>query len=172
VAFSSIADAANAVQRLYGVFEAELLEERYVRDDSLDFAIEVKGAAFTWDSPPPEAAENKKKQKGHHRGASKEAALARAELTADKARAEEKAKSAEDNVFRMKDINLEIPRGGLVAIVGPVGTGKTSLLQGIIGEMRKTAGSVEFGGSVGYCPQSAWIQANFIFLIVGFAVHM
>jgi ABC-type transporter Mla maintaining outer membrane lipid asymmetry ATPase subunit MlaF len=58
--------------------------------------------------------------------------------------------------------NLSIPRGQLVAIVGPVGTGKTSLLQGIIGEMRRTSGTVKFGGSVSYCPQSAWIQVCLI----------
>ena len=28
----------------------------------------------------------------------------------------------------------------------------------MIGEMRRTAGSVKFKGSVAYCPQSAWIQ--------------
>ena len=55
---------------------------------------------------------------------------------------------------------MEIPRGMLVAVVGPVGSGKTSLLQGLIGEMRKTSGSITFGGSVGYCPQSAWIQVG------------
>ena len=43
---------------------------------------------------------------------------------------------------------------------GSVGSGKTSLLQGLIGEMRKTSGSITFGGSVGYCPQSAWIQVG------------
>jgi len=56
---------------------------------------------------------------------------------------------------------MEIPRGTLVVVVGPVtpvGSGKTSLLQGLIGEMRKTSGSITFGGSVGYCPQTAWIQ--------------
>ena len=55
---------------------------------------------------------------------------------------------------------MEIPRGVLVAIVGHVGSGKTSLLQGLIGEMRKTSGSITFGGSVGYCPQIAWIQVG------------
>ena len=55
---------------------------------------------------------------------------------------------------------MEIPRGMLVAIVGHVGSGKTSLLQGLIGEMRKTSGSITFGGSVGYCPQIAWIQVG------------
>ena len=32
------------------------------------------------------------------------------------------------------------------------------MLQGLIGEMRRTAGAVKFHGSVAYCPQSAWIQ--------------
>ena len=66
----------------------------------------------------------------------------------------------EDRVFQLRDISMEIPRGMLVAVVGPVGSGKTSLLQGLIGEMRKTSGSITFGGSVGYCPQSAWIQVG------------
>ncbi|KAG9315243.1 hypothetical protein JVU11DRAFT_4377 [Chiua virens] len=64
----------------------------------------------------------------------------------------------EAKIFKLKGINMEIPRGQLVAIVGAVGVGKTSLLQGIIGEMRRVAGTVEFGGTVAYCAQTAWIQ--------------
>lgn len=62
------------------------------------------------------------------------------------------------NIFKIKAIDMEIPRGQLVAIVGAVGVGKTSLLQGLTGEMRRTGGTVEFGGTVSYCAQSAWIQ--------------
>jgi ATPase subunit of ABC transporter with duplicated ATPase domains len=58
----------------------------------------------------------------------------------------------EDHVFQVRDISM--------AIIGPVGSGKTSLMQGLISEMRKTSGSITFGGSVGYCPQSAWIQVG------------
>ena len=39
-------------------------------------------------------------------------------------------------------INLDIPEGDLVAVVGSVGTGKSSLLQAILGEMEKVSGSV------------------------------
>ncbi|KAJ3144839.1 hypothetical protein HDU89_007726 [Geranomyces variabilis] len=56
------------------------------------------------------------------------------------------------------DINLSIPKGSLVAIVGPVGSGKSSLLNGLIGEMKRRAGTVEISGTLGYCPQQAWIQ--------------
>ncbi|KAF5367964.1 hypothetical protein D9758_004466 [Tetrapyrgos nigripes] len=65
----------------------------------------------------------------------------------------------EDRVFKVKNINLAIPKGQLCAIVGPVGSGKSSLLQGLVGEMRRTEGTVVFGDRVGYCPQVAWIQS-------------
>ncbi|KAJ8487815.1 hypothetical protein ONZ45_g14189 [Pleurotus djamor] len=60
--------------------------------------------------------------------------------------------------FQIRSINLVIPRGALVGIVGSVGSGKSSLLQGILGEMRKLSGDVCFCGRVAYCPQVAWIQ--------------
>jgi len=60
--------------------------------------------------------------------------------------------------FLLEDVNLEVPRGRLCAIVGPVGSGKSSLLSGLVGEMKQLAGTVVFGGSVAYCSQIAWIQ--------------
>ncbi|CAG8440521.1 10797_t:CDS:10 [Scutellospora calospora] len=56
------------------------------------------------------------------------------------------------------DINFTIPRGTLVAIIGTVGSGKTSLLSALVGEMKRIKGEIIFGGKVGYCPQTAWIQ--------------
>ncbi|KAJ3031513.1 hypothetical protein HK097_005447, partial [Rhizophlyctis rosea] len=60
--------------------------------------------------------------------------------------------------FTMKDINLNLPRGSLTAIIGSVGSGKSSLLSGLVGEMRRTSGTVQFRGKVSYCAQQAWIQ--------------
>ncbi|KAG0212661.1 hypothetical protein BGX28_005857 [Mortierella sp. GBA30] len=64
----------------------------------------------------------------------------------------------EKGTFGLKNIDLKIPHGQLVAIVGAVGSGKSSLLNALVGEMRKTSGTMEYGGTIGYCPQSAWIQ--------------
>jgi ABC-type glutathione transport system ATPase component len=164
---SAIADAASAISRLYGVFEAELLEKTHTLDQTLDVAIEVQGASFTWDSPPPDADKGKlgrKSTAGGHmmQSSAKAKAVAGA---AEKKRTDdidEKAKNEEEQrVFNVQDISMSVPRGQLAAIVGPVGSGKTSLLQGLIGEMRKADGSIVFGGSVGYCPQTAWIQVRF-----------
>ncbi|GAA96149.1 uncharacterized protein L969DRAFT_91604 [Mixia osmundae IAM 14324] len=65
---------------------------------------------------------------------------------------------SDEPLLQLRDINFRIPRGQLCAVIGSVGAGKSSLLQGLIGEMRRTKGRVTFGGSLGYAAQSAWIQ--------------
>ncbi|XP_048752627.2 ATP-binding cassette sub-family C member 3-like isoform X3 [Ostrea edulis] len=58
----------------------------------------------------------------------------------------------------LKEVNIAIPEGGLVAVVGQVGQGKSSLLSAILGEMIKIRGKVSVKGSVAYVSQEAWIQ--------------
>ncbi|QHO54776.1 ABC transporter C family member [Arachis hypogaea] len=58
----------------------------------------------------------------------------------------------------LKNINLEINKGELTAIVGTVGSGKSSLLASILGEMHRVSGKVKVCGSVAYVAQTAWIQ--------------
>uniref|UniRef100_A0A8D0ED93 ABC-type glutathione-S-conjugate transporter n=1 Tax=Salvator merianae TaxID=96440 RepID=A0A8D0ED93_SALMN len=56
------------------------------------------------------------------------------------------------------DINWLVPSGSLVAVVGHVGCGKSSLVSALLGEMEKLHGEVAVKGSVAYVPQQAWIQ--------------
>lgn len=58
----------------------------------------------------------------------------------------------------LHQITVEIKQGQLVAIVGSVGAGKSSLLSALLGDMIKLAGGVELRGSVAYVPQEAWIR--------------
>ncbi|KAJ8312999.1 hypothetical protein KUTeg_010372 [Tegillarca granosa] len=58
----------------------------------------------------------------------------------------------------LREINLKIPEGHLVAVVGQVGSGKSSLISAMLGEMQKLQGKVTLKGTVAYVPQSAWIQ--------------
>ncbi|KAI1280800.1 Multidrug resistance-associated protein 1 [Halotydeus destructor] len=60
----------------------------------------------------------------------------------------------------LKNVNLHVPKGSFLAIVGNVGTGKSSLLSALLGEMDKIHGSVNISGEldIAYVPQQAWIQ--------------
>lgn len=44
----------------------------------------------------------------------------------------------------MASINLKIPEGMLIAVVGQVGSGKSSLVSALLGEMNKLEGTVNF----------------------------
>lgn len=56
------------------------------------------------------------------------------------------------------NINLIIPRGNLIAIVGNVGSGKSSLISAILGEIPKMSGELNIDGKIAYVSQQAWIQ--------------
>lgn len=80
--------------------------------------------------------------------------------------------------FRLMDIDINFEIGGLNIIAGPTGSGKTSLLMALLGEMTNVKGSVYLPGgysredvkpdvetglteSVAYCAQQAWlVNAN------------
>ncbi len=54
-------------------------------------------------------------------------------------------------------INLRVARGSLVAVIGPVGSGKSSLVSSILDEMYRGKGSLSVSGCVAYASQTAWI---------------
>uniref|UniRef100_A0A8C2PX42 ABC-type glutathione-S-conjugate transporter n=1 Tax=Cyprinus carpio TaxID=7962 RepID=A0A8C2PX42_CYPCA len=58
----------------------------------------------------------------------------------------------------LKRISVRVPCGSLVAVVGHVGSGKSSLLSAMLGETEKRSGAVSVKGSIAYVPQQAWIQ--------------
>jgi ATP-binding cassette, subfamily C (CFTR/MRP), member 1 len=64
----------------------------------------------------------------------------------------------EDKDQMLFEFDINIPKGSLVAIVGTVGSGKSSFLGAINGEMKKMSGNVGVCGKIGYCPQQAWIR--------------
>ncbi|XP_073280878.1 ABC transporter C family member 12-like isoform X1 [Primulina huaijiensis] len=58
----------------------------------------------------------------------------------------------------LSNINLNIPVGSLVAVVGGTGDGKTSLISAMLGELPPVGdASVIIRGSVAYVPQISWI---------------
>ncbi|ODO10326.1 hypothetical protein I350_02555 [Cryptococcus amylolentus CBS 6273] len=129
---SSFSEGKVAVDRLSTLFEAEELDHVIRIDTSSRYGIEVK-ASFQHEEASP-----------------------------DKAGAKVDPNTASNTPFSLKNIDLQIPRGSLVCVVGSVGTGKTALLSGLLNEMKRTEGEVVFGGSVSYVPQHAWVQSGSI----------
>lgn len=58
----------------------------------------------------------------------------------------------------IRDVTLDIKPGSLVAVVGAVGSGKSSLISAMLGEMENIKGHINIQGSLAYVPQQAWIQ--------------
>ncbi|KAJ7221015.1 ABC protein [Mycena haematopus] len=141
-ALSNIADARNALGRLAIVFHAESrLEVPFKIDPTQEYALVAKDVSFEWETGSKD---------GDIKAASDN-------------NASENLKAGYTDLkdelpFSLQNIDMQIPRGTLAGIVGRVGSGKSSLLQGLIGEMRSLGGEFSFGGKVAYCPQTAWIQ--------------
>ncbi|KAK6239003.1 hypothetical protein QUC31_004472 [Theobroma cacao] len=60
----------------------------------------------------------------------------------------------------LSGIQTKVERGMRVAVCGMVGSGKSSLLSSILGEIPKISGEVRVCGTAAYVSQSAWIQSG------------
>ncbi|KAG2338565.1 hypothetical protein BDR05DRAFT_1004136 [Suillus weaverae] len=61
-----------------------------------------------------------------------------------------------DKAYVLFDLSFR-RRGELVGVLGRVGSGKSSLLSAIIGDMQKTEGEVALFGNVPYAAHNPWI---------------
>ncbi|TBU42097.1 multidrug resistance-associated ABC transporter [Dichomitus squalens] len=182
IVLASATDALVALRRIGTFLRAEELAVTYEIDANAEAAIDLDGD-FTWETVRKDAnavnlaAKFDKDKKGRGRrekGAGKKGgkkgnesllptaantpAGASTPVRSAEGGSEGKDKEKEDKPFELKDVNLKIPRGSFVAIVGRVGSGKSSLLQALIGEMRKTRGQCTFSSTAAYVPQNAWIM--------------
>eukprot|EP00057_Strongylocentrotus_purpuratus_P020901 XP_011675375.1 PREDICTED: multidrug resistance-associated protein 5 [Strongylocentrotus purpuratus] len=55
------------------------------------------------------------------------------------------------------DVNFDLPNGHLVGVCGSVGSGKSSLVNAILGQMEKVKGTCKVRGKFAYVAQEAWI---------------
>ncbi|ETP52413.1 hypothetical protein F442_02568 [Phytophthora nicotianae P10297] len=72
--------------------------------------------------------------------------------------ADEQIHLAQVHDLSLEGVNLEIDAGSLVMIVGTVGSGKSSLLNALLGEMILVDGAVDVCGGLSYVSQESWIR--------------
>jgi ABC-type multidrug transport system fused ATPase/permease subunit len=113
-------------------------------------AIEIENASFTWERLPTDEKEGEKdpkKQAKHPEPTG---------LTSPDEK--ENAEAVPLEPFKLKNVTLEVGRNELLAVIGTVGCGKSSLLSALAGDMRVTDGTVRMSTTRSFCPQYAWIQ--------------
>eukprot|EP00878_Enallax_costatus_P041985 GHUV01048929.1.p2 GENE.GHUV01048929.1~~GHUV01048929.1.p2 ORF type:complete len:276 (-),score=67.87 GHUV01048929.1:168-995(-) len=86
-----------------------------------------------------------------------------AEGVTKSSRAGIRIRNAQFKHYGKDNFTLNVPEftcnpGELVAVVGRVGAGKSSLMHAILGNMQPTSGQNEAGGRVSYVPQNPWCQ--------------
>uniref|UniRef100_A0A1L8DV41 Putative peptide exporter abc superfamily protein n=2 Tax=Nyssomyia neivai TaxID=330878 RepID=A0A1L8DV41_9DIPT len=62
----------------------------------------------------------------------------------------------------LQDVSLQIKQATLMAIIGPVGAGKSSLIQAILGELPSSSGAIDVNGVVSYASQEPWLFSGSI----------
>ncbi|KAI0795051.1 multidrug resistance-associated ABC transporter [Abortiporus biennis] len=162
------ADAMVALQRVAEFLLCDELEEIHHAKPEAGIAINVD-ADFEWervekpDANTKESDDSEKKpvpltmdKERSSTSKEKDSTLPTSQ-PADCEKVEEKVKE-EEKPFALKNIHFRVPEGSFVAIVGRVGSGKSSLLQGIIGEIRRTRGTIAVSSNVAYVPQVPWIM--------------
>ncbi|KAJ7320835.1 multidrug resistance-associated ABC transporter [Mycena albidolilacea] len=170
IVLSALADAIVAFGRIGAFLTAEELPEQYLIDADRKDAVDVDGASFTWELAAAEPqgkseVEPTPRTKGKAKGKEKEKETGTELPTTTTATSEKTLVEGttptpheEEKPFELRNLKFSVPKAAFVAIVGKVGSGKSSILQGLIGEMRRTAGRVVFGGTMAYVPQTAWIR--------------
>ena len=58
----------------------------------------------------------------------------------------------------LERLEVEVSQGELVAVVGRIGAGKSSLLAAVLGELERSGGESRVQGTLSYVAQQAWIQ--------------
>lgn len=65
--------------------------------------------------------------------------------------------NTDQSKFKLQDINCKVKPGKLCIVIGAVGSGKSSMLMSLLGELNIISGSVAANGTLAYVEQEPWI---------------
>ncbi|KAG0276411.1 hypothetical protein BGZ95_007580 [Linnemannia exigua] len=147
-AYTVTVDAYIALKRIETFLLAEDTSPIPPPEPSHEYALSMNKASFVWDQLPSDSDESTDTLVPVH-----------SSLSDDESKTTTGSVHSETTTAAYLDkINIRIPRGALVAVVGPVGSGKSSLLQAMIGNMTLIDGRIVRGTNISYASQTAWIQ--------------
>jgi ABC-type multidrug transport system fused ATPase/permease subunit len=171
-----VTDAWSSIYRIQEYLMSEEQEDDVKVDEDAKNAVDMVKADFTWErtaTQDPDAVPmtGKKPTKDEIKveKAAKKQAVKDEKLAAKRKSAEPSSSGdvtpddgstlmGDREPFKLQGMNFSIGRNELVAVIGGVGSGKSSLLAALAGDMRRTKGEVMIGARRAFCPQYAWIQ--------------
>jgi len=172
-----VVDAWSSLYRIQEYLLSEEQDDEGKVDLDAKNAVEMVNADFTWErtatqDPDHLAFSGKKQTKADIKieKVARKQAVAHEKLAAKMKQAPGKEVSGSNTPddsstltedrepFKLHNMNFSIGRNELVAVIGSVGSGKSSLLASLAGDMRRTRGEMTLGVSRAFCPQYAWIQ--------------
>lgn len=127
------ADAVAAAKRINELIQIEPIEPLGDNPNLNKGEIEIRNGCFNWEDPVYYKIFEKKEMKEELR-----------------------------TTYILKDVNLKINSGEFVAVVGKVGSGKSSLLLAMMDEMVRQSGDVRKNGDIAYISQEAFLQNDTI----------
>jgi ATP-binding cassette subfamily C (CFTR/MRP) protein 1 len=162
-----VTDGWTSLVRIQDFLLAEDAVDDTIWDPESGPAVEVDHADFTWErttnqDPAKQIGSKKdakaaKKQEKENKKAAKVIAKNGAPL-AEKTEADDASEVTATEPFKLQNMHFSVGRNELLAVIGTVGCGKSSLLAALAGDMRKTNGTITMGATRAFCPQYAWIQ--------------
>uniref|UniRef100_A0A8B9JSY5 Si:ch211-221f10.2 n=1 Tax=Astyanax mexicanus TaxID=7994 RepID=A0A8B9JSY5_ASTMX len=183
LAVRSLSEGAVAVKRFQRLFMMEDRESITVKMEDPENAVEFRDATLAWEKARPPQSKGARSQTSQKRGGMRRV-LRREKLSLYISSEEEKNKGESPNAQHLLThmeqespqstisstqsirpllhktlhrIHLHIRKGALVGVCGSVGSGKSSLLSALLGQMTMLAGAVAADGGFAYAAQQAWI---------------
>lgn len=169
--YKDFADMMNSEQRLEEFYQQpETSEQNYYRsalnkpeEHSYDIPrVDVTSAEIAW----PKTTESPSKQDDASRGSRHKRGGRRGGHQNDGQSTEQSP--SQDNheattantepVVCIPSISIQVKKGDMLCVLGKIGTGKTALIQSLIGQMSILKGAVALKGSIAYSSQEPWLQ--------------
>ncbi|KAL3044579.1 multidrug resistance-associated protein 5 [Trematomus bernacchii] len=181
MAVRSLSEGAVAVKRFQRLFMMEDREVVLLKMEDPSNAVEFRDATLAWEKarPPPAKPNPPPKKRGGMKRVLRREKLS-LYISTEEGKGNKEVPNAQSLLTNMEQespqstisstqsirpplhktlhrIDLRIKRGSLVGICGGVGTGKSSLLSALLGQMTLLEGNVAVSGGFAYVAQQAWI---------------
>ncbi|KAI9845483.1 MAG: hypothetical protein M1837_004821 [Sclerophora amabilis] len=163
-----VIDAWASSGRIQEFLLAEEIKDDIIWDYKGEHGVELRGADFTWErtvTREEDQAQISSPRNGGPTTHVKHVEKLKKDVDTKSDGSEDSASIGTSTIeqgdrspFQLQNMDFQIGRKELVAVIGGVGSGKSSLLAALAGDMRRLNGELVMGASRAFCPQYAWIQ--------------